>query len=81
MLNGHDPEARLRYIEANGIDAYNKAMAEFFERTTVATENGYKIRRVESGRFGTIYMVDGLNRGHQTLRGAQQIAREAPCPS
>ena len=53
-------------------------MAEFFEtHHRVTTENGYKIRRVESGRFGTIYMVDKLNRGHRTIDGAREIARLA----
>jgi hypothetical protein len=35
MTDFNDPEARLRYIEAHGIDAYNAAMREWFERNTV----------------------------------------------
>ena len=30
---------------------------------------------VRGMRFGALYMVDGLNRSHQTLDGARQIAR------
>ena len=33
------------------------------------------LRLVHTMRFGALYMVDGLNRGHQTLDGARQIAR------
>jgi hypothetical protein len=40
----------------------------------VETVNGFNIRLVHSMRFGAL-MVDGLNRGHQTLDGARQIAR------
>jgi hypothetical protein len=41
----------------------------------VETVNGHAIRLVHSMRFGALYMVDDLNRGHQTLDGARQIAR------
>ena len=70
-----DPEQRLDYLLQHGVDAYNKAMEDHFAKTVVETVNGHPIRLVHTMRFGALYMVDGLNRGHQTLDGARQIAR------
>jgi hypothetical protein len=50
-------------------------MEDHFAKTVVETVNGHPIRLVHTMRFGALYMVDGLNRGHQTLDGARQIAR------
>jgi hypothetical protein len=74
MTDFSDPEQRLDYLIHYGIDAYNKAMEDHFAKV-VETANGHAIRLVHSMRFGTLYMVDGLNRSHQTLDGARQIAR------
>jgi hypothetical protein len=75
MTDFSDPEQRLDYLLQHGIDAYNKAMEDHFAKTVVETVNGHPIRLVHSMPFGALYMVDGLNRGHQTLDGARQIAR------
>jgi hypothetical protein len=75
MTDFSDPEQRLDYLLRHGVDAYNKAMEDHFAKTVVETVNGFNIRLVYSMRFGALYMVDGLNRGHQTLDGARQIAR------
>ena len=75
MTDFNDPEQRLDYLLHHGVDAYNKAMEDHFAKTVVETVNGFNIRLVHSMRFGVLYMVDGLNRGHQTLDGARQIAR------
>ena len=51
-------------------------MEDHFAKKVVETVNGHPIRLVHTMRFGaSLYMVDGLNRGHQTLDGARQIAR------
>jgi len=75
MTDFSDPEQRLDYLLQHGIDAYNKTMEDHFAKTVVETVNGHPIRLVHTMRFGALYMVDGLNRGHQTLDGARQIAR------
>jgi hypothetical protein len=75
MTDFSDPEQRLDYLLQHGIDAYNKAMEDRFAKTVVETVNGHPIRLVHTMRFGALYMVDGPNRGHQTLDGARQIAR------
>jgi hypothetical protein len=74
----NDPEARLRYLEQHGADAYNAAMAEWKKANTVETVNGYAIRQVHTALFGLAYLIDGLNRGHTTLEGAIAIANAAP---
>jgi hypothetical protein len=71
---GKRSEQRLDYLLHHGVDAYNKAMEDHFAKV-VETVNGHPIRLVHTMRFGALYMVDGLNRGHQTLDGARQIAR------
>lgn len=73
-MDWNDPAARGRLIERVGIDEYNRLQQEEFERQTVETVNGHAIRIVGS-RFGRVYMVDGTDRGHQTLEGARKIAR------
>ena len=75
MIDFNDPEQRLDYLLHHGVDAYNKAMEDHFAKTVVETVNGHPIRLVHTMHFGALYMVDGLNRGHQTLDGARQIAR------
>ena len=75
MIDFNDPEQRLDYLLHHGVDAYNKAMEDHFAKKVVETVNGHPIRLVHTMRFGALYMVDGLNRGHQTLDGARQIAR------
>lgn len=77
-LNGDDPVARLRYVEAHGPDAYNKAMEEWHRKSTVAVVNGHAIREVRSARFGRIFMVDGVNRGHPEFERAMMIAQQEP---
>jgi len=73
-INWDDPAQRANLIEAVGPDEYNRQQAEHFRQSTIETVNGRGIRVVGS-RFGRIYMVDGLGRGHSTLKGARQIAR------
>ena len=68
------PEGRLAYIEANGLEAYNRAMKKKFDQDTVEIVNGHRIRTVHS-RFGLLYVVDGTNKAHSTLEGARAIAR------
>ena len=75
MTDFSDAEQRLDYLLRHGVDAYNKATEDHFAKMVVETVNGFNIRLVHSMRFGALYMVDGLNRGHQTLDGARQIAR------
>ena len=70
-----DPEHRLDYLIHHSVDAYNKATEDHFAKMVVETVNGFNIRLVHSMRFGALYMVDGLNRGHQTLDGARHRAR------
>jgi hypothetical protein len=76
-INWHDPAERLALVERVGVEEYNRQHAEHMRRSVVATVNGYKIRRTVSQRFGVIFMVDGLNKGHGTLEGASAIARAA----
>ena len=75
MTDFSDLEQRLDYLLHHGVDAYNKAMEDHFAKTMVKTVNGHPIRLVHTMRFGALYMVDGLNRGHQTLDGARHRAR------
>ena len=75
MTDFSDPGQRLDYLVHHGVDAYNKAMEDHFAKAVVETVNGHPIRLMHTMRFGALYMVDGLNRGHQTLDGVRQIAR------
>jgi hypothetical protein len=73
--NWDDPEDRLRFIEAVGIEAYNKAFAEPRVRSRITTVNGYDIRRV-STRFGRLFMVEGGDRrAFATRMQAEDYAR------
>ena len=74
MTDFSDPGQRLDYLVHHGVDAYNNAVEDHFAKV-VETVNGHAIRLVHSMRFGALYMVEGVNRGHQTLDGARQIAR------
>lgn len=74
------PEERYRYLRANGTDAYNRMMREQFDRDTVATANGYGIRRVDS-RFGTLYMVEGTSSAFRTVDEAVNFANAQPVDS
>lgn len=74
-MNWDSPEERLRLIEAVG--EYSRRFTEHARRSVVEVAHGYNVRRVHSPRFGTIYMVDGTNRGSATIEGAREIAREA----
>lgn len=76
-MNWDDPEARARFIERVGPDAYNAAHLQHMRDSTVETVNGHGIRKVRSARFGLIFMVDGTNSGSQTIEGAREIARKA----
>lgn len=72
-MNWDDPVARYRLIDRVGVSEYTRLQKLEHERQVVERVNGHAIRKVGS-RFGTIYMVDGLNKGHQTLEGARKLA-------
>lgn len=76
-MNWDDPEARAQLIESVGAEEYNRLFQKHYKNSVIETVNGHAIRAVLSQRFGRIYMVDGINKGHSTLEGARKIAQEA----
>jgi hypothetical protein len=77
-MNWDDPAQRLALIERVGVTEYNRLQRENFARSTLVIINGYGIREVNSGRFGRIFIVDGLGKGHSTFDGAKALAAAAP---
>lgn len=77
-MNWNDPQERLALIEKAGAIEYNRRLNQHCEDSTLAVVNGYPIRAINSPRFGRVYMVDGLGKGHSTLAGAKAMAERAP---
>ena len=77
-MNWDDPAARLALIERVGITEYNRQLEAHQRASVVAHAGGYEIRAVHSGRFGRLYMVDGLNRAWSTLEQAVTDAEAHP---
>lgn len=73
-INWDDPVQRCHLIERVGVDTYSQMFKEHQDRSVIERVNGHAIRAINSPRFGRIYMVDGLGRGHSTLEGARKIA-------
>jgi hypothetical protein len=75
------PAGRYHAVEALGPEAYNAAVRAHMDANTVATVNGYAIRRVSS-RWGNIYMVDGTGKGWASAARAKSEAAALPtrCP-
>jgi hypothetical protein len=69
-----DPESRLALIEELGPLKYSELFTEHMRRSTVAVENGHRIRPVLS-RFGTLYAVGEPDRTFATLEQARAFAR------
>jgi hypothetical protein len=76
-INWDDPAARLELIERVGADEYNRLHAEHMKRQTVATVNGYGIRKVNTP-YGQLFAVDGTTTtmAFRTLDEAEAYARE-----
>ena len=75
-MDWNNPEDRLRLIEKVGSDEYSRQMRAKLEREVIERVNGRAIRKTSS-RFGVIYWVSGTDKGHSTLEGAREIARQA----
>jgi hypothetical protein len=73
----HTPEGRYAASQALGPEGYSAAMEEHLRANTVATVNGYDIRKTES-RWGTVYMIDGTSIGYQSLDKAKAHAARLP---
>lgn len=77
MYDLNSPEGRLAAAKALGPDGYNEAMRQHLERNTVATVNGYPIRKVAS-RFGQLHQIVGTNRAFYTFAEAEKFANAQP---
>src|SRR5262245_51059476 len=76
-MDWNDPAARAELIQRVGRSEYMRLQEAHFAATTVAHENGYRIRSIKT-RWGLAYIVDGLGRGGYSLNEALEIARTAP---
>jgi hypothetical protein len=77
LLDGDDPEAKLRFIKQYGPEAYETALRDWQQRNTMTTVNGYPIRRVNT-RFGGMFVVNGTKHAFAGLPEAEAFARNLP---
>jgi len=70
-------QQRRAAAEALGPDGYNKAMADHFAASTVATVNGYSLRWVSSS-FGRLCQVVDTVMAFQTVVQAAKYAESLP---
>ena len=72
-IDWSDPAARHRLIECVGPDEYNRLHAEEMARSTVATDNGHAIHKVQS-RFGKLYQVGRTGTAFSAFEAAKNFA-------
>jgi hypothetical protein len=75
-MNWNDPAARADLIEQVGPTEYHRLQAEQFDRETVATVNGHRIRPVQT-RFGRLFFVSDTDRAFAELDEAKRYAEQA----